>query len=159
MQRRIVYILVATLTLFIGTATVYVRLALRPRDSESAPPYIAKVIPDNKRLEFPDVFQDFEYVGAVPPGASLDPHGMETQSLPSRFEPGWKYIFHRRNPTDNESLFAELQRRLCAKGIDVLSAQGIFYAYIDGLHFHITFREGTFQGSLENSRLANWSER
>jgi hypothetical protein len=99
-----------------------------------------------------EVFLDFDLVtcGEYDP-AIPQQHGMNRIPFPENIVLGRKYIFHRRNPTDNSELFRDLQRRLQEKDASVMSASESFDRYIGGLAFQIVFRRGKHVGIIINS--------
>jgi hypothetical protein len=141
--------IIALLTFSVGLAVVSVWLIRR---HSAIVPEVETVKAKEKIVspKFVEVFSDFEYVGNAALSETIPPHKTDAQSLPQIFEAKRQYIFHRPNPTDNDSLFIELQNRLRSKNITILTAQGNIHAYIDGLHFHILFQDGKYRGRIEN---------
>ncbi len=149
MKQLSVRAIIALVTFSIGIAAASIWF-IRRHQPVTPKVEIVKVNPKIVSPKFLEVFSDFEYVGDVALSESLPPHNTEIQPLPQSFEVKRQYIFHRRNPTDNDFLFEELQSRLRSKEIKILKAQGNVYAYIDGLHFHIYFQDGIYRGHIEN---------
>ena len=104
------------------------------------------------------VFSDFSYVRRQPVAddfkSGFPPSG--TTALPETFEPGYRYIFHRRLPSDNVQLGTKvLPERLKSQGFDVLefpkTERELVYSYIGGPFFRIRFRSGDRVGLIFNA--------
>src|ERR1700674_744263 len=87
------------------------------------------------------------YVGENPAGTRFqtdvgpDPHGAQTQTLPSRLEEGRQYIFHRKKTT--EYSWTILEQDLRANGATIIEAPkgnvGLSLPYVGGPFFVIRF--------------------
>jgi hypothetical protein len=98
---------------------------------------------------------DLEYVGSVATYSDpIAPHGVSAQQLPQNFLKGRAYIFHQHNRPQTAPVWAMLETRMNAAGIQVLSAprgaQGLIYSYIGGPFFIIRFQVGSRRGSIQN---------
>jgi hypothetical protein len=95
-----------------------------------------------------EVLSDFSFIeeGAYAPD-SIPSHGMEPKPLPTTFENGRQYIFHRRY---NDSLFTELQGRIRSQGFEILATDRIASRYVGGLLFRIKFRNAERQFTILN---------
>jgi hypothetical protein len=106
---------------------------------------------DENRPRVLDALSDFQFVGSVADGLSLNGQTIKPQDLPTTFEVGRQYIWLKRGHADNQEIFKTLQDRLRGNGITILDAKGITNRFIGGLAFRISFKEAHYKGTLFNT--------
>lgn len=107
--------------------------------------------PSNDLSIISDVLYDFVLVSKDKCGdESIFNHGVQTLPMPLEFEAGYCYVFHRHIDTVNDYLFVDLQNRLRAKGIKIITAEEFAHRNVGGLIFRIEFQTEKYVGVIRN---------